>query len=357
MAMWYLAMQITLHAEEPTFTVDRGIQAKVPQGYHGWLVNKPYWLKKQTSIVGSHAGSNAFYDDMGKFWEAERGDTRQSLTLDFERPVELSALKYHTGALAAETCPRALQAFFTDGSLTLTLTLTPALTLILTFEVFFTDGLEGNPDGFGAKWALAAEYQGPKAPGWQGPIEFSPRVARFWKVTITSTHGGRSNGVRLSAIRFHGFGDGIKSIGSITEEKQIPEKPLAWLDTAMQATAEEEEDLDEIEARQQALEAARTRRQAKVPEHSVAHWMRQEASKQLTRLMLGKKLTAEGTAVVYASMGERRLVDAIVPGAFWTERGGYSASAQRSMREITLDKEEPFTAPPGDVDLLIFTRQ
>ena len=42
---------------------------------------------------------------------------------------------------------------------------------------------------------------------------------------------------QLHSIRFHGFGDGIKVTGSLTEERAEPPKPLAFLDAAL---AEEE---------------------------------------------------------------------------------------------------------------------
>ena len=108
-------MQAAINCDQPTYTPNGGLLRKVPQGRHGWLVNNAYWLKKCTSQVSPHQGTNAFYDDMGKVWMAERGDTRQSLMLDFGKPVELSAYKYHTGPEAGGHCPREIQLSFTDG--------------------------------------------------------------------------------------------------------------------------------------------------------------------------------------------------------------------------------------------------
>jgi len=171
-------------------------------------------------------------------------------------------------------------------------------------------------------------------------------------LSVQQTHGGRAAGCQLTSIRFHGFGDGVDCTGGLEEERTEAPKPLAFLDAALA----EESAQDEDEAKHALLEASRVRRQAPVAEGSLANWMRQEASKQLTRLMLTKKLNAEFAAVVYASPYERRLVDAIIPGVFWTERAGYCPSLQRSMREVTLDPEEPFTPLPGDLDLLLFAR-
>jgi len=106
------------------------------------MVNNPYWLKKCTSQQAPNAGSNAFYDDMGKYWEASHGDSRQSLMLDFGKPVEISGYKYHTGTDAGGHCPREIQ-------------------------VSFTDGLDGDPNSFGTKWSVISIYEGPVASGWQ----------------------------------------------------------------------------------------------------------------------------------------------------------------------------------------------
>eukprot|EP00658_Telonema_sp_P-2_P010610 TRINITY_DN14000_c0_g1_i4.p1 TRINITY_DN14000_c0_g1~~TRINITY_DN14000_c0_g1_i4.p1 ORF type:complete len:647 (-),score=144.98 TRINITY_DN14000_c0_g1_i4:4-1944(-) len=180
-AAWVTAMSMSINSNQPRHE----IEDCAPGDAVGWQQLRPSWLShghrsRMWSTATFQGEAQAFSSAKDgqdvvnmadqqelTYWEPKTAND-EWFVVDFGRPQRVSAVKI---VGASDHAPSKVEIASSD---------LPAYTW--------------------TKWCVAAAFSLPADEGWSAPKEFSPRVARFWRVRIQRSHQGTP--ARVSNMAF-----------------------------------------------------------------------------------------------------------------------------------------------------------